>query len=310
MLSVRLFGRLSVLSENRPVPGLQTGKAGELLCFLLVHHDRTYPREALASQFWSERSTSQSRKNLRHTLWQLQNLLPTEDQNGPILTVEPDWVQLNSNSAIWVDLIEFKQGYQQVRDHAGQTLNPYQYQLAKQCAALYQGSFLAGWYQDWCILEREQRENACIEILDKLMSHCEYHQAYSEGITYGEEILRIERARERTHRHLMRLHFLAGDRTAALRQYERCQEVLRSELAAEPSRSTCALYQQILNDRLADEPEPHHTEQGPNPPNTEINAEIRDILERLYQFRSLLNQVQTFVYEDILRLEKRMNNRR
>ena len=48
-----------------------------------------------------------------------------------------------------------------------------------------------------------------------------YASTFAEPLAYGARILHCDRARERTHRRLMRLHFLAGDRTAALRQYPR-----------------------------------------------------------------------------------------
>ena len=144
MLTVRLFGRLAVLWNNQALPGLQVGKVCELFCFLLVHHDKPHAREILANQFWSERSTSQSKKNLRHTLWQLQNLLISQAGVGTqaLVAIEPDWVQLNSNSGLWVDLYEFKKGYTQIQAQAGQTMNDQQYEYAKNVAKLYQGSFL------------------------------------------------------------------------------------------------------------------------------------------------------------------------
>ena len=53
---------------------------------------------------------------------------------------------------------------------------------------------------------------------------------YEAGQNYGSIILGFDRARESTHRHLMQLYYLAGDRTGALRQYERCARALDAEL--------------------------------------------------------------------------------
>jgi DNA-binding SARP family transcriptional activator len=50
----------------------------------------------------------------------------------------------------------------------------------------------------------------------------------------------------------MRLHLLAGDRTAALRQYEQCVQLLQRELAVKPATSTIALYERICSDRPAE----------------------------------------------------------
>ncbi|MBK6795288.1 MAG: hypothetical protein IPG76_00385 [Acidobacteria bacterium] len=47
---------------------------------------------------------------------------------------------------------------------------------------------------------------------------------------------------------MMRLRYLSGDRTGALRQFRRCKEALAKELDVEPSGRTASLYQQILQD--------------------------------------------------------------
>jgi hypothetical protein len=80
---------------------------------------------------------------------------------------------------------------------------------------------------------------------DKLMAYCEAHHRFEHGQAHGEAILRHDRARERTHRQMMRLQAQAGDRIAALRQFDRCVAALDEELGVQPSRRTVALYQQI-----------------------------------------------------------------
>ena len=85
-------------------------------------------------------------------------------------------------------------------------------------------------------------------MLDKMMSYCEAHKKYETGLAYGLRVLRYDRARKSTHRRLMHLHYLAGDRTAALRQYEHCVGALNEELGVKPSRLTVALYDQIRLD--------------------------------------------------------------
>src|SRR5256885_11705620 len=89
-----------------------------------------------------------------------------------------------------------------------------------------------------------------LTLLDKLLCYCATHQDYETGQAYGALLLRHDRAHERTHRQLMRLHYRAGDRTAALRQYERCRTALSEELDVKPDRRTVTLYEQIRADQL------------------------------------------------------------
>jgi DNA-binding SARP family transcriptional activator len=91
--------------------------------------------------------------------------------------------------------------------------------------------------------------------LAKLLTYSEAHGEYEHGLAYGNRILRCDRAREHAHRGLMRLYYRAGDRTAALRQYDRCMAILREELDVAPTRRTQALYEQIRADRLGEPPD-------------------------------------------------------
>src|SRR5205823_7801753 len=99
-------------------------------------------------------------------------------------------------------------------------LDDRQVQLLLGAVQLYQGDLLEGCYLEWCLAERERLQRMYLAMLDKLMGHCEAHREYETGLDYGLRILRCEPASERTHRRMMRLQYLAGDRTAALRQYQ------------------------------------------------------------------------------------------
>ncbi len=62
---------------------------------------------------------------------------------------------------------------------------------------LYRGDLLEGWYQEWCLFERERLQNAYMLMLDKLMGYCEAHSEYEQGLVYGDLILRLDHASER-----------------------------------------------------------------------------------------------------------------
>jgi DNA-binding SARP family transcriptional activator len=139
-------------------------------------------------------------------------------------------------------------------------------------------------------------------MLDKLMGYCESRQRYEDGIAYGDLILRCENARERTHWRLMRLHYLAGDRTAALRQYNRCVRALDGELGVSPARRTVMLYQQIRGDRLSD--------LASIPPVSDPRSPLFKVLDRLEHLHHFLAEVQHRVYQDIQEIELTMSDQR
>jgi DNA-binding SARP family transcriptional activator len=235
------------------LPGFDARKIQQLFCYLLLHRDHPHPREVLASVLWADNATDQSKKHLRQTLWQLQSALDQENEllKG-LLTVNTDWVDLHSGAELWLDVAVFEEAFNSVQDIPGGDLDRERVQNLGRAVQLYRGDLLEGWYEDWCLFERERLQNIYLAMLDKLMGYCEANKQYETAIVHGTRILSFDRAREHTHRHLMRLQYLAGNRTAALRQYERCSVALEEELGVKPARLTRALYEQIRNDSIDD----------------------------------------------------------
>jgi len=246
-----LFGKFCFKVDGKLINKIEPHKAEELLGFLLLNRDQPYSREKLADLLWREISPNQASNYLRKTLWQLQCALSRCGLNKTnLLLVNAEWLQVNPTSEFWLDVAVFEDSFKQTRRTLGRDLSEKQAQTIQNAAAVYRGELLDSWYQDWCLYERERLEHQFLAMLDKLMEYCEVHEQYEEGLLYGEKILRYDRAREHTHRQLMRLYYLSGDRTAALRQYQKCVKILRNELEVEPTQHTRKCFEMIRDDKL------------------------------------------------------------
>jgi DNA-binding SARP family transcriptional activator len=302
MLNIRLFGRFCTQCNGQVLEGLNASRLQELFCYLLLYRNRLHPREILASLLWSNVPTAQSKKYLRQALWQLQVALngQGESSTGHVMLVDSEWVCINPAADMWLDVAVFQQAFAHVQNVPGRALDALRIQALSDAADLYRGDLLEGWFQDWCLYEREQFQNMYLAILDKLMDHCEAHGEYETGLTYGKRILSYDQAREDAHRGLMRLYCLAGDRTAALRQYDCCLETLRRELAVRPSAKTVALYEQIREDQFTGSVEPFPTDVAASAADP---LTWRQMLDRLKHIQTMLTQVQGHVQHDIEAVE-------
>lgn len=270
-LRVRLFGRFEVRHERQVVPGLEPRKAQELLAYLLLHNEYPRSREAAANIMWPASNTQQARKYLRHTVWQLRSALdlPHPGHNHTLLFADHDWLQINPEADLWLDTQVFETAYILVQDIPGRKLDRHKAQAAREALDLYRGDLLDGWYDDWCLFERERLQGLYLILLGKQMSYCEARGEYEFGLECGRRALQCDVAHERIHRRMMRLRYLAGDRTGALRQYQRCADFLREELQVNPSGRTVALYELILSDRpliprrMAQERDPKASSRSP-----------------------------------------------
>ena len=296
-LHFRLFGKFTAHHDDGLLQGLDAGKDQELLSYLLIHRDRSHSREALATLLWGETSTEKSKKYLRQSLWHLHAALNSDQDTGAdVLLVDHDWLSLNPRSDLWTDVADFERAYAAAEGVPGKQLDSDKAQALKNAVVLYQDDLLPGAYQDWILFERERLQNMYLLMLDKLIVYLQYHGEYEVAQGYGATILKYDPARERTHRQMMHLYYLAGDRTSALRQFERCTSALEQELGVKPERSTLELYERIKSEQL------NRRESGEIQLSTIRDSVSPDIVNRLKQLQSILSGVQRRLQRDIDKL--------
>lgn len=301
-LNISLFGKLDIRVDNQPITTLDKIKVQELLCYLLLYRQRTHTRESLAGLLWQYAQPKQARCYLRKALWQLQSALESEESLAEcqILAVDAVWIGINPLAALLLDTAVVEKAYNGCEGIPGRQLNEEQVNRLKQAADVYKGDLLEGWYEDWCVYERERMQRMYLIILDKLVESCIARGEHERGLSFGNRILDYDVAHERTHRHLMRLHYLAGDRTNALRQFEKCEALLQKELGVSPSKRTVTLYHQIQVEQMPmiDEVEERQLPIMMDPVSSSrpVSRSMHDWLEQLH---TELNQLQQTVTQKI-----------
>jgi DNA-binding SARP family transcriptional activator len=306
MFRIHLFGKFRVEYDGEPVEGLGVCKVQELLSYLLIHRNRPRPREVLAELLWGEMPTEKSRKHLRQALWHLQTALKSRDSTAvdQILVVEDQWVQLNTSAQIWLDVAVLEQTFTTLKDKPGWALNAGEKDELQMAVQIYEGELLEGSYEDWCLFERERLQNIYLAMLYKLMRYCEAHNEYEASQLFGARILHYDRASERTHQRLMQLQYMAGDRTAALRQYERCVIALNEDLGVKPDKRTVALYEKI---RSGEPEQPVNLTQPASP--TPSASMLTNVIDRLEALELSLVDMRRNVRQDIKHIELVLNRR-
>ncbi len=100
-------------------------------------------------------------------------------------------------------------------------------------------------FADWLFSERERIQLLRQNVLNSRITTLEQTANYSEALSHAQKLLEIEPLAEDVHRQVMRLHYLTGDRAAALTAFERCKSVLEKELGVEPLATTLELVAEI-----------------------------------------------------------------
>lgn len=296
-IQIRMLGILDIQYENMPVT-LNGQRSQELFCYLLLHSQRAFAREVLADLLWSSCDSLKVSKTLRQAIWQLQTALSSLEKRigTSVLLTSSNSIQLNPQVRLWFDVDIFERTYLLCQGIPGSKIDATTAQSIHNATALYQGDLLEGWYEDWCLRERERLQTMYLAMLDKLMDYHEMHYQFEQGVDCGMRILQYDHARECTHYRLIRMLYKCGNRTGALRQFDRCFASLDEELGVGPAQSTLTLYNQIRNDLAIDD----------TASNTFHEAELLDsenqlakLVERLEKFEASLVSLRSQVEKEI-----------
>jgi DNA-binding SARP family transcriptional activator len=239
-LCIRLFGSLQLERDGRPLPNLPARRVGDLLAYLALYRDTLHTRERLAGLLWADAEEDRARHSLNTALWRLQRVLRGSSGARPYLRVSPQAIGFNADSDCWLDVAEFE-------SRCALAAQSEDASLYEQAVELYRGDLLPDCYEDWCLVERERLQGLYVRALQRLVSYYARRDEPERAVEFGRRILVCDPLREEVHRALIRLHLKADQPATALRQYRACEEVLRRELAVEPSPETRALLPRIFS---------------------------------------------------------------
>ncbi len=211
------------------------------ILFYLAASGRSESRERLAGLLWSDWPDKKAREYLRGELFLLSGLRQEYlvEVDGR-LSLNPQHCRIDL--ARFCELTEDPQATVEQLDAA---------------LRLWSGTFLEGiesaietgaaLFVEWLEAQRSGWESARRETLYRLAETAAHAQERIDlGIAACAQLLADEPEREEVHRLKMRLLALAGQRTAALKQYDECTAALLDELGVPPSAETNALYDQIM----------------------------------------------------------------
>ena len=208
--------RLRLIGESACLPGDGRSLALECkdalaLAYLAI--EGPTPRAALASLLWPDVDPERARANLRQRLFRLRKSVGFDLIDGSVVAhLRPE---------VQTDLDDADPG-------RGELL----------CGI---GEDDAGDLAEWLDASREQRRAARREALAGEAAQLEAAGHLHAALHVAQQVIDADPTSEHGHRRLMRLHYLRGDRAAALAAFDRCCDVLEQVLGVAPEPETEAL---------------------------------------------------------------------
>src|SRR5438105_3931457 len=226
------------------------------LFIYLVVEGRIHLRKTLSELFWPESDAKHGRAALRITLLHLRHLL-SEGAGGDAashLLITGDTLGLDFTSDIELDLHTLHEAWRLSRASTRTALimpeDMHRTLLAQlqQAVSLPRGEFLEGFslrdapaFDDWVRFQREYWHLRINEVFDRLSKLQFEAGELVPAIETVNRWLVLAPLHEEAYRRLMRLHFAAGDRYAALHAYDVCRARLATDMQTKPTPETVVL---------------------------------------------------------------------
>ncbi len=214
------LGREPRLVRADGTVGMLEQKDALLLAYLYV--EGPTPRRRLATLLWPDVDDERARANLRQRLFRLRKSLGRELLEG------------GEVAGLCADLrVELE-----AREAEG--------------GAFLQGLAepLGGELAEWLERAREQHRAGRIRTVGDESSRLEVAGQLVAALAAAERLVDLDPTSEHAHRRLMRLHYLRGDRAAAIAAFDRCCDVLERTLGVAPDSETEALRARVAESSL------------------------------------------------------------
>ncbi|MER8508467.1 alpha/beta fold hydrolase [Mesorhizobium sp. M0563] len=217
-------------------------KARAMLAYLALQSGHSQSREKLAALLWGGNSQTQARMNLRQALSAIRKGMGASD--GERFLSDGDSITLNLDDLDF-DVARF--------ESLAAGSDPEQ---LEQALVVYRGDLLDGFglkeepFEDWLRVERERLRAIATIVLEKLVAHYSATNDLPSCLRAAVRLLALEPLREDIHRALMRTYAAQGRFNLALKQYERCRDVLQLQLRLQPEPETRQLYDDLRTRRV------------------------------------------------------------
>ena len=242
-LALSFLGTLAVQLADEDIHHFRSVNAQGLLVYLALQADQSFTRESLATLFWPDSADSVAKKNLRQALYQLRKLLGDNDERErPYLLTSHQTIQFNPDSDFTLDVAQFLAALEEDDLETAVSLYPADLLPSFTCDSLQ--------FEEWLRGEQERLRGLALAAMRQLGTRYLRNGRIEEAQKLAQKQIALEPWSETAHQQLIEALALAGNRPAALAQFEQFQEILANELGVSPSNKTFALIARIENNEL------------------------------------------------------------
>ena len=243
-----LLGTFEVLGDRKiaSAAAWRSLQNRTILKILLLHRGHVVTVDQLHEVLWPAEAPDVTRPRLHVRLSQIRRMLDPQRPRAHIQSVDGGGYRFVTGPDWWIDVDAFEalaESGRQAHDAGDLAGAVVAYEGARR---LYRGDLLEeDRYADWALAQRERLSERYLTLLTEMAEAYAQQGRYRRAISFCRRVLARDPLREAVFVHLIRTYAHAGERSQALRTYERCRYLLAEEMGVEPMPATRSLAERI-----------------------------------------------------------------
>src|SRR6266446_3529889 len=212
-------------------------KTRGLLAYLCLAQGARVSRSRLVGLLWDRSADAQARMSLRQSLSELNSIV---NRHVPgLVEIDRDSVRIDVGKC-WVDALAVLDASVDPTADLSNLVQPYSELLLEDLDGITPS------FDQWLAAERTRFEDRVRKILEAELDRVIEQNARPEvRAAAARRLINFEPTHEGAVRSLMKAFAQMGDRAQAIREFERCRQMLLSVLDLPPSKETIAVYEAV-----------------------------------------------------------------
>lgn len=242
-LQAKALGEPTIFINEVPVTHWRMARSLEIY-FFLIDYGRPARKEQIINALWHEIEEN-SDQTLRSAIHYLRKTI------GDSCIVYKAGSYLLDHTSLYADRTQydvalFQTHYQKAKGALNNENDTDAEQALQFMMDLYQGDYVQSFYSDWCALRRDELRRMYMDGRRQFALLTWRQERLDECIMHWQHSLAVDNCLEDAHYGLMRCYLRQGKRGMALRQYQRCVDILQEEFSVAPGPALQKLYQRLM----------------------------------------------------------------
>jgi len=249
-----MLGCFEVLRDGEPIPEEAWGrrKTKTMLKVLLTKPGHVFTQDQLIEALFEGENPRNAVNNLYSRVSELRRALEPGLKRGTdskFILRRGQGYCFEVDSPCWIDTAEFLKHFAQGEEHHESGQHAEAIHEYEEAIRLYRGELSEDdRYEQWALEPRDEWQERCISALIHQSEDYAHLEDCHQAATACRQAFDIQPWRESVLRQLMTYQQMAGERSEALRAYQKGVDALKLELDVEPSEETKALHERILEE--------------------------------------------------------------